>query len=96
VCLILQLVSPVLEHHSCPLLRTDVCCTKSDVTVTNNQHFMFLAVKGVTTLPLYAIPFSCEGLSIDYNWDSEIISRVKVVEVGVIVMVMTLPKVFVI
>jgi len=57
---------------------------------------MFLAVKGVTTLPLYAIPFSCEGLSIDYNWDSEIISRVKVVEVGVIVMVMTLPKVFVI
>jgi len=55
---------------------------------------MILAARGVATLPLYGIPFSCEGLSIAYNWDSGITFRVKVVEVSVIVMVMNFTESF--
>jgi len=74
--------------------RFDVSCTKSDMTVTYNQHLMILAVRGFAILPLYRIPFSCEGLSFDYNWDSGISFRVKVIEDGVIVMVMNFTKSF--
>jgi hypothetical protein len=62
--------------------RFDVSCTKSDMTITCNQHLMILVARGVASLPLYGIPFSCEGLSFDYNWDSGITFRVKVVEDG--------------
>jgi hypothetical protein len=40
--------------------------------------------------------FSCEGQSFDCDWDGEITFRVKVVEDGVIVMIMNFPKVFII
>jgi hypothetical protein len=55
---------------------------------------MILTARGVATLPLYELPFSCEGLSIDCNWDSGITFCVKVVEVGVIIMVMNFTKSF--
>jgi phage shock protein PspC (stress-responsive transcriptional regulator) len=44
---------------------------------------MILSVKRLTILPLCEIAFVCEGLSFDYNWDSEVISCVQVVEIGV-------------
>jgi hypothetical protein len=64
------------------------------MTITYNQHLMIVAARGVATLPLYGMPFSCECLSFDYNWDSEITFRVKVVEDGVIVMVMNFTESF--
>jgi len=44
---------------------------------------MILFVRRLTVLPIYWIIFSCEGLSFDYNWNSKIVFRVRIVEIGV-------------
>jgi len=61
------------------------------MTITYKQHLMILAARGVATLLLYGILFSCEGLSCDYNWYT---FRVKVVEDVVIVMVINFTESF--
>jgi len=47
---------------------------------------MILSVGGLIALSLYGITFACLGLSFDYNWNSEVVFRVHVVEIGVMEM----------
>jgi len=40
-------------------------------------------MRKLTALPIYGIIFACEGLSFDYNWNSKMVFRVRIVEIGV-------------
>ena len=47
---------------------------------------MILFVIKTYSLPIYETIFACEGLSFDYNWNSKIVFRAQIVEIGVMKM----------
>ena len=59
----------------------NICCTKSGVTVTYNQHLMTLSVRRLTIRLLCKNSCAWVGLSFDCNWDSEVIFRIRAVQI---------------
>lgn len=62
--------------------------------ITHNQHLMVSSVRRLAALSFNRVNVACEGLSLDYNWNSEVIVHVCAVGISTAESTAVLPLFF--